>query len=213
MLHNINNINSPGKDLPGNNLTTVCLKNPLTIWFTGLSGAGKSTLALHLKEQLTECGVITAVLDGDKIRQGLSHDLGFSCEDRTENIRRVAEVSRLFNDIGVTTICAFITPYEDLREMARRIVGIDRFLEIYLNTGLTVCESRDPKGLYKKARNGFILGFTGINDPYHPPQSPSLCLDTEQLSVAECLAMLLDLITQKSKSNFTLEGRHRSCHI
>ena len=138
---------------------------PLTIWLTGLSGAGKSTLAAGLEARLVAAGRASYVLDGDNVRHGLNRDLGFSPEDRRENIRRVAEVARLMNDAGLIVITAFISPYREDRRMARDIIGGERFLEVYLNTPLAVCEARDPKGLYKRARQGGVAEFTGINAP------------------------------------------------
>lgn len=158
-------------------------QNPLTIWLTGLSGSGKSTLAFALERHLLNRAHACIVLDGDNIRHGLCRDLGFSHADRTENIRRVAEVARLMNDAGLIAITAFISPYASDREEARSIIGSTRFIEVFLNTPLFECEKRDPKGLYRKARNGQIPFFTGIGDIYDPPQNPSLTLNTTQLSV------------------------------
>lgn len=168
-----------------------------TIWFTGLSGAGKSTLAFELEQRLLTKGLKSVVLDGDNVRHGLNRDLGFSARDRMENIRRVAEVCKLFNDSDIIAISSFITPYAATREMARSILGTNQFLEIYLSTELAVCERRDPKGLYRKARTGLISGFTGIDDPYEPPTDPTLKLDTAILTVDECLSRLLGLISSK----------------
>jgi adenylyl-sulfate kinase len=162
-----------------------------TIWLTGLSGSGKSTLAFELERRLLDLGHVAYVLDGDNVRHGLSRDLGFSPEHRAENIRRIAEVARLFNDAGIVLITAFISPYREDREMARRIVGAERFVETYLAADIAVCEARDPKGLYRKARAGELQGFTGISAPYEPPPSPELRLDTGALSVEESLERLV----------------------
>jgi len=167
-------------------------QKPFTIWFTGLSGSGKSTLAFALERRLLDVGRACYVLDGDNVRHGLNRDLGFSPKDRTENIRRIAEVARLMNDAGLVVITAFISPFREDREMARGIVGADRFLEVHLDAELALCEGRDPKGLYKKARAGEIPGFTGISSPYEPPESPALSLDTRQ-PIESCLEALLEL--------------------
>ena len=151
---------------------------PATVWFTGLSGAGKSTLACALEKRLLELGQASYVLDGDNVRHGLTRDLGFSPEDRTENIRRIAEVARLMNDAGLIVITAFISPYREDREIARKVIGAEDFIEVHVSTPLTVCEERDPKGFYKRARAGEMPGFTGISAPYEPPFDPILSLDT-----------------------------------
>lgn len=166
-------------------------QDPATVWLTGLSGSGKSTLAFALEKQLIEQGRMAYVLDGDNIRHGLNRDLGFSAEDRTENIRRIAEVARLFNDAGLFVIAAFISPYREDRAAARKIVGHKFFIETHLCTGLAVCEERDPKGLYKKARAGQLADFTGITAPYEAPDSPELSLDTGRATVEESVAAIL----------------------
>jgi adenylylsulfate kinase len=155
------------------------------VWLTGLSGAGKTTLAHALKARLDTEGFPAVVLDGDKLRNGLCSDLGFSFEDRLENVRRVAEVSLLFAHAGFVVISALISPREQQRRMAKAIVG-ERFFEVYVNAPLEVCERRDPKGLYARARAGQIPSFTGISDPYEPPLNPSLIVDTAHASVAAC---------------------------
>lgn len=166
----------------------------LVIWFTGLSGAGKSTLAKALENQLYKEGILTQVLDGDKIRHGLNKNLGFSEEDRVENIRRIAEVGKLFCHCGLVAISAFISPTNAIRKMAREIIGEDDFYEIYVSTPLEVCEQRDPKGLYKKARAGIIKDFTGISAPYEAPQKPNLVINTADFSVQESNALILEKI-------------------
>lgn len=162
-----------------------------TIWLTGLSGSGKSTLAFELEHALVQQGYPAYVLDGDNVRHGLNRELGFSPADRHENIRRIAEVARLLNDAGMMVITAFISPYRQDRAMARDIVGSEHFLEVHLATRLHVCEQRDPKGLYRKARSGEISDFTGIGAPYETPDNPALSLDTGSLSVEQSVANIL----------------------
>jgi len=169
-------------------------QNAATIWLTGLSASGKSTLAYELERRLHELGHANFVLDGDNIRHGLSSDLGFSAENRKENIRRVAEVARLFNDAGVVMITAFISPYREDRAVARNILGPERFTEVYLAADLSVCERRDPRGLYRRARAGEIANFTGISAPYEAPENPTIRLDTGLQSVEQSIAQLLDTV-------------------
>ena len=161
-----------------------------TFWFTGLSGSGKSTLANELEIRLTAMGKHTMLLDGDNIRMGLNRDLGFSDEDRTENIRRIAEVAKLMNDAGLIVLTSFISPFRKDRELARSIIGED-FVEIYVSTPLEECENRDVKGLYKKARSGEIPVFTGISSPYEEPEQPEVQIDTTDLSVEQAVTQLL----------------------
>lgn len=165
----------------------------MTIWLTGFSASGKSTLAFALEEALINAGKPCFVLDGDNIRHHLNKDLGFSQEDRTENIRRVAEVAKLMNDAGLIVITAFISPFKADREMARHIVDHENFREIFVSTSLEVCKLRDPKGLYAKANTGLISEFTGVSAPYEIPDNPDLILDTGQLSLNACLSKLTDL--------------------
>jgi bifunctional enzyme CysN/CysC len=167
----------------------------VTVWLTGLSGSGKSTLAKALERRLMELGRPCYVLDGDNLRAGLNRDLGFSPEDRTENIRRAAEVARLMNDAGLVVVTAFISPYAEDRERARAIVGAERFLEVHLAADLATCERRDPKGLYRKARSGALPEFTGVSAPYEAPQSPDMSLDTGVLSVEAAVALLVERVT------------------
>jgi bifunctional enzyme CysN/CysC len=164
------------------------------LWLTGLSGSGKSTIASELERELFNRGRHVYILDGDNIRHGLCSDLGFSHEDRKENIRRIGEVARLMADAGVICITAFISPYRADREIARKILPSDRFIEVYVNAPVSVCEERDPKGLYAKARAGEIKEFTGISAPYEAPEKPELQLHTDQLSVAESVAKILDYL-------------------
>lgn len=164
------------------------------VWFTGLSGSGKSTIAIALERELQRRGLLCRILDGDNIRSGINNNLGFSPEDRVENIRRIAEVGRLFVDTGVITLAAFISPTEELRRMAARIIGEDDFLEIYVSTPLEECERRDVKGLYAKARRGEIKEFTGISAPFEAPGHPALALDTSKLSLEESVGRILKLL-------------------
>lgn len=164
------------------------------LWLTGLSGSGKSTLAIALERELHRRGLLCRILDGDNIRSGINNNLGFSAEDRTENIRRIAEVGKLFVDTGIITIAAFISPSNSLRQMAARIIGPERFLEIFVSTPLEECERRDVKGLYAKARRGEIKNFTGISAPFEAPEHPALSLDTSQLSVEASVHALLELV-------------------
>ena len=168
-----------------------------TIWFTGLSGSGKSTVADAVASRLHDMGVLTAILDGDNIRHGLNSDLGFSPEDRTENIRRISEVAKLITSFGVINLLAFISPYRAGRDAARRIQEQGDFFEVYVKVPLEVAEDRDPKGLYKKARAGEIKSFTGIDAPYEEPESPELVLDTSQLTPEESADRVIALLRQK----------------
>jgi adenylyl-sulfate kinase len=161
------------------------------IWLTGLSGSGKSTIAVELEQKLFQRGRLTYILDGDNIRHGLCSDLGFSPEDRTENIRRIGEVARLFADAGIICIAAFISPYRGDRDLARKIAQPKKFIEVYLNAPLEVCEQRDPKGLYARARAGEIKEFTGVSAPYESPLKPEIELPTNRASVAECMDIIL----------------------
>jgi bifunctional enzyme CysN/CysC len=169
----------------------------ITIWFTGLSGSGKSTVAQELERRLHEEGHHTYVLDGDNLRHGLNRDLGFGKSDRSENIRRAAEVARLFNDAGSIVLVPVISPFRQDRASARAIVGEDRFFEVYLSTPIEVCETRDAKGLYRRARAGEIPEFTGLSSPYEPPDDPALALDTGRLSVAESVERLWQAIQER----------------
>ena len=166
----------------------------LMLWFTGLSGSGKSTLAIALERELYQNGILCRILDGDNIRSGINNNLGFTEADRIENIRRIAEVSKLFVDTGIITIAAFISPSNDIREMAANIIGKDDFLEVYVSTPIEECERRDVKGLYAKARRGEIKNFTGISAPFEAPAHPALTLDTSALSLEESVNKLLELI-------------------
>lgn len=157
----------------------------VVLWFTGLSGSGKSTVANEVAYKLHSMGKLTYVLDGDNIRHGLNKNLGFSPEDRNENIRRISEVANLFADAGIIAITAFISPYRKYRNFCRELVGDGRFIEVYAKASLETCEKRDPKGMYKKAREGIIKDFTGIDAPYEEPESPELIVDTDEEAVEE----------------------------
>ena len=169
-------------------------QHSVMIWFTGLSGSGKSTIAIALERELHKRGLLCRILDGDNIRSGINNNLGFTEADRIENIRRIAEVSKLFVDTGIITIAAFISPSNDIREMAANIIGKDDFLEVYVSTPNEECERRDVKGLYAKARRGEIKNFTGISAPFEAPAHPALTLDTSALSLEESVNKLLELI-------------------
>ena len=174
-------------------------QHSVMIWFTGLSGSGKSTIAIALERELHSRGIMCRILDGDNIRSGINNNLGFTAEDRMENIRRIAEISKLFVDTGIVTIAAFISPDEAMRKLACDIIGREDFIEVYVNTPLEVCEERDVKRLYAKARKGDIKNFTGISAPFEAPAHPDLCLDTSALSLKECVDRLLDLILKRIK--------------
>lgn len=164
------------------------------LWMTGLSGSGKSTVAIALERELHRRGRLVRLLDGDNVRTGINRGLGFSAEDRTENIRRIAEVSKLFVETGVITIACFVSPTRDLREMARNIVGEADFKEIFISTPLEECERRDVKGLYARARRGEVKNFTGISAPFEAPEHPALSLDTSKLSVEESVNKIIELL-------------------
>ena len=166
----------------------------IMIWFTGLSGSGKSTIAIALERELSSRGLLCRILDGDNIRSGINNNLGFTADDRRENIRRIAEVSKLFVDTGIITIAAFISPTEEVRQMAAQIIGPEDFKEIFISTPLEECERRDVKGLYAKARRGEIPHFTGISAPFEVPANPALSLDTSRLSLEESVSALLRLL-------------------
>jgi adenylylsulfate kinase len=170
-----------------------------TLWFTGLSGSGKSTIAFTLEHALVQRGRLAYVLDGDNIRHGLNKNLGFSAADREENIRRIGEVAKLFADCGVLAMTSFISPYRKDRDAVRALheAGQIPFIEIHVNTPIATCEQRDPKGLYKKARAGQLKNFTGVDDPYEPPDKPELTIDATNTSPQEAAVMLLDYLQGK----------------
>lgn len=171
----------------------------LVVWIVGLSGSGKSTLARGLENELHQKGYLTQILDGDNLRSGINRNLAFSEEDRIENIRRAAEVSKLFVNCGVITICSLISPTEEIRKMAKAIIGADRYFEVYVNCPIEVCESRDVKGLYKLARKGEIKNFTGIDAPFEEPTNPDLEINTDINSIDVCHNQLAQNIIRKIK--------------
>lgn len=171
----------------------------VVIWLTGLSGSGKSTLAFALEKELFAREQACYVLDGDNIRHGLNRDLGFSEQDRKENLRRIGEVAKLFLDAGTIVIAAFISPHAQDRQMVRELFDEGDFIEVYIDCSLSACEERDPKGLYKKARAGQIPNFTGVSAPYEAPQKPELTLDTEHESVQQCVAKVIATLDQRAQ--------------
>ncbi len=164
------------------------------VWFTGLSGAGKSTLANALEDRLNNMGLRTYVLDGDNIRNGLNKDLGFSDADRVENIRRIGEVAKLMLDAGIIVMTAFISPFRADRDIVRNLVGEGEFIEVYTEAELDICEARDPKGLYKKARAGEIPEFTGISSPYEAPENPEITINTDDREIPDCVDELVEYL-------------------
>jgi adenylylsulfate kinase len=166
------------------------------IWFTGFSGSGKSTIASQLEAELYNMGKLTYMLDGDNIRYGLNSNLGFTKEDRSENIRRISEVCKLFVDAGIITIATFVSPFKCDRDRVRNTLGKD-FIEVYVDCPIEVCEGRDPKGIYKKARNGEIKNFTGIDSPYEVPENPEIILSTGEISVDQCVDKILGYLFDK----------------
>lgn len=171
------------------------------VWFTGLSGSGKTTIARDAEKVLHGIGHLTMLLDGDNVRAGINNNLGFSPDDRRENIRRIAEVAKLFMDCGIVTLCCFVSPTEELRQLAARIVGENNFIEIYVNTPIEECERRDVKGLYAKARKGEITDFTGISAPFEAPSQPALEIKTKGRSEEECVNELLKYLIPLIKHN------------
>lgn len=169
----------------------------VVIWFTGLSGSGKTTIAIALEKELNKRGILTQVLDGDNIRAGINNNLGFSENDRKENIRRIAEVTKLFLNCGIVTINCFVSPTNEIREQAKTIIGENDFLEIFINTPIEICEQRDVKGLYKKARAGEIKDFTGISSPFEAPTNPFLDVKTANRTVEESVKEILDKVLTK----------------
>lgn len=172
-------------------------QNPVVLWFTGLSGSGKSTLASELNKKLVSEGRFCYMLDGDNIRFGINSDLDFSEKGRKENIRRIAEISKLFIDAGEIVLTAFVSPFKQDRENAKKIIGQEDFIEIYVDTPLDICETRDVKGLYKKARKGEISYFTGISSPYEPPEKPDIHICTMNKTIVECVSEIHTSIANK----------------
>jgi adenylylsulfate kinase len=172
-------------------------QKPCILWFTGLSGSGKSTIANAVEAALNQKGKHTYLLDGDNIRMGLNKGLGFSDEDRVENIRRIGEVSKLFIDSGLIVLTAFISPFQKERDSVRKLVEKDEFIEIFIDTPLEICESRDPKGLYKKARRGEIPNFTGISSPYEAPTKPEIHIKNDKISIEDVTQQIVDYLQKK----------------
>ena len=195
------NIFKQNQTLTNDDREKLINQKSIVIWLTGLSGSGKSSIANELANELYKMGKLSYILDGDNIRLGLCKDLGFSDEDRKENIRRIAETAKLMSDTGIIVITAFISPFINEREMAKKIVGEDKFFEIYVDTPLYLCETRDPKGLYKKARLGEISNFTGIDSPYEIPNSPYLSINTENSSIKETSSFILSNLLSNNKIN------------
>lgn len=177
------------------------VQRPCILWFTGLSGSGKSTIANAVEVKLLELQKHTYLLDGDNVRMGLNRGLTFSDEDRIENIRRIGEVSKLFVDAGLIVLTAFISPFIEDREQVRNLVKDEEFIEVFVDTPLSVCESRDPKGLYKKARNGEIPNFTGISSPYEAPLKPEIHIDNDGLSIEEAVDVIVKYLITKGYLN------------
>jgi adenylylsulfate kinase len=192
-------MNSIVSGMPGLAVLPEC-EAPVSFWLTGLSGAGKSTIAFELEQRLKTDGRPCTVLDGDNLRYGLNRDLGFTEDDRRENVRRTAEVARLMNDAGLIVIASLISPNRSDRSAARQIVGAERFIEVYVSTPLDVCEARDPKGLYRKARQGDIPHFTGVTAPYEPPLAPSLIVDTARIPHGSAATLLHTFLTERYKN-------------
>lgn len=171
----------------------------IMIWFTGLSGSGKSTVAMGVERELHARGILCRILDGDNIRAGINNNLGFSEEDRTENIRRIAEIGKLFVQTGIVTLACFVSPTNDIRNMAREIVGKEDFLEVYISTPIEECERRDVKGLYARARRGEVKNFTGISAPFEKPDHADVSIDTSIIPLEESVKQLTDLIIDRIK--------------
>ncbi|MFN3917596.1 MAG: adenylyl-sulfate kinase [Flavobacteriales bacterium] len=187
------------KLLSRNDKETLLNQKGIALWFTGFSGSGKTTLAIHIEQKLHNLGILTQVLDGDNVRAGLNNNLGFSPRDRTENIRRIAEVNKLFVNCGLVCINCFVSPTKKIRDTAREIIGTNDFVEIYVNASLEACEERDVKGLYKKARAGEIQDFTGINAPFEAPQNPEIEVKTDKMSIDECVDFIFTQIIDRIK--------------
>lgn len=169
----------------------------IMVWLTGLSGSGKSTVAMGVERELHAKGILCRILDGDNVRTGINSNLGFSPEDRKENIRRIAEVGKLFVQTGIVTLACFVSPTREVREMARQIVGSDDFMEIYISTPIEECERRDVKGLYARARKGEVKEFTGVSAPFEAPEHPDVSIDTSVLTLEESVKTVVDLVTER----------------
>ncbi|WP_066218810.1 adenylyl-sulfate kinase [Aliarcobacter cryaerophilus] len=194
MNQNDNNIVWHNQSITKEKRLTLLNQKPCILWFTGLSGSGKSTIANAVELELFKRGRKTYLLDGDNVRHGLNKDLGFSEQDRIENIRRIGEVAKLFVDSGLIVLTAFISPFKSDRQIARSLVKYDEFIEVFIDTPLEVCEQRDPKGLYKKARDGAIKNFTGISSPYEAPEDPQIHIKTDEHSIQECVDIVINYL-------------------
>ena len=194
MNQNDNNIVWHNQSITKEKRLTLLNQKPCILWFTGLSGSGKSTIANAVELELFKRGRKTYLLDGDNVRHGLNKDLGFSEQDRIENIRRIGEVAKLFVDSGLIVLTAFISPFKSDRQIARSLVKYDEFIEVFIDTPLEVCEQRDPKGLYKKARDGAIKNFTGISSPYEAPEDPQINIKTDEHSIEECVDIVINYL-------------------
>lgn len=186
-----------GGAVSGEDRRKIVQQKGAVLWFTGLSGSGKSTIAVEVEKKITAMGQLVYRLDGDNVRHGLNSDLGFSEQDRNENIRRIAEVAALFADAQIITLVSFIAPFRRMRNFAREKTAPNPFLEIYIKADIDICAQRDPKGLYAKAKRGEIADFTGISSPYEEPQSPELLIDSGRLSVDEASQIITDKITSE----------------
>ena len=194
MNQNDNNIVWHNQSITKEKRLILLNQKPCILWFTGLSGSGKSTIANAVELELFKRGRKTYLLDGDNVRHGLNKDLGFSEQDRIENIRRIGEVAKLFVDSGLIVLTAFISPFKSDRQIARSLVKYDEFIEVFIDTPLEVCEQRDPKGLYKKARDGAIKNFTGISSPYEAPEEPQIHIKTDEHSIEECVDIVINYL-------------------
>ena len=194
MNQNDNNIVWHNQSITKETRLTLLNQKPCILWFTGLSGSGKSTIANAVELELFKRGRKTYLLDGDNVRHGLNKDLGFSEQDRIENIRRIGEVAKLFVDSGLIVLTAFISPFKSDRQIARSLVKYDEFIEVFIDTPLEVCEQRDPKGLYKKARDGAIKNFTGISSPYEEPEDVQIHIKTDEYSIEECVDIVINYL-------------------
>ena len=188
--------------------TALLRQEPLTLWFTGLSGAGKTTLASCLAKRLYDCGYATYVLDGDNLRHGLNRDLDFSVAARHENVRRMAEVAGLMYDAGLITLAACISPFKAERDFARSLVPPHRFVEVFVDTPLALCEQRDNKGLYRRARAGEISDFTGIDSPFERPEDPEIVINTSGRTPSECVDAIMDYLSARRLISATGPGAH-----
>ncbi|MCO6499391.1 MAG: adenylyl-sulfate kinase [Vicingus serpentipes] len=195
MQENQNNIHPVfNRILQRKDKESLLQQKSIVIWFTGLSGSGKTTIAIALEQALNEKGFLTQILDGDNVRTGINNNLGFSEEDRIENIRRISEVSKLFLNCGIITLNCFVSPTVAIREQAKKIIGAENFVEVFVNTPIEICEQRDVKGLYKKARAGEIKNFTGIDAPFEAPTNPAINVKTAHQSVEESVNVILKTI-------------------